>query len=145
VVEEPILLYRGELLLALGKPEEATAELTKSLAASRVLIDSHGVLTKSMLVRGNTFLALGRAWAAAGKPDEAQGHWKDAAKVFELALRIDKDNFHHFRGLAEAQKLVIHPRKEDREAVLTERPRDWERHRMGWTVGLALPGLSRWP
>jgi tetratricopeptide (TPR) repeat protein len=104
-------LYRGELLLALDKPDEATAELTKSLAVSRVLLDRHGVLTKSMLVRGNTFLALGRARAAAGKPAEAQGHWKNAAKVFEIALKIDKDNFHHRRGLAEAQKLLNPPSK----------------------------------
>jgi tetratricopeptide (TPR) repeat protein len=104
-------LYRGELLLALDQPDEATAELTKSLAVSRVLIDRHGVLTRSMLVRGNTFLALGRARAAAGKPDEALAHWKNAAKVFELALQIDKDNFHHRRGLAEAQKLTNPPAK----------------------------------
>ncbi|HVL15384.1 MAG TPA: hypothetical protein VM529_22625, partial [Gemmata sp.] len=104
-------LYRGELLLALDQPEPATAELTKSLAVSRVLIDRHGVLTKSMLVRGNTFLALGRARAAAGKPDEAAGHLKNAAKVFELALRIDKDNFHHRRGLAEAGRLTKPPAK----------------------------------
>jgi tetratricopeptide (TPR) repeat protein len=104
-------LYRGELLLALDQPDEATAELTKSLAVSRVLIDRHGVLTKSMLIRGKTFLAIGRARAAAGKPDEAQAHWKNAAKVFELALRIDKDNFHHRRGLAEAQQLANPPAK----------------------------------
>jgi tetratricopeptide (TPR) repeat protein len=104
-------LYRGELLLALDQPNEATDELTKSLAVSRVLIDRHGVLTKSMLVRGKTFLAIGRARAAAGKPDEALAHWKNAAKVFELALRIDKDNFHHRRGLAEAQMLMNPPAK----------------------------------
>ena len=80
-------LYRGELLLALGQPEPATAELTKSLAVLCELLDRHGVLTKSMLIRGNTFLCLGRASAAADKKDEAAAHWKNAAKVFELALR----------------------------------------------------------
>jgi serine/threonine protein kinase/tetratricopeptide (TPR) repeat protein len=60
-------LYRGELLLALEQAEPATAELTKSLPVSRELLDRHGVLTRSMLIRGNTFLALGRARAAAGK------------------------------------------------------------------------------
>jgi tetratricopeptide (TPR) repeat protein len=98
-----VYLYRGELLLALDQPEPATAELTKSLAVSRELIDRHGVLTRSMLIRGNTYLALGRARAAAGKPDEAAVHWTKAAKVFELALQIDPDNFHHRRGLTEAR------------------------------------------
>ena len=59
-----------------------------------------------MLVRGQTFLALGRARAAAGKTDEAAGHWKNAAKVFELALKIDPDNFHHRRGFAEAERAL---------------------------------------
>jgi serine/threonine protein kinase/tetratricopeptide (TPR) repeat protein len=99
-------LYRGELLLALGQPEQATAELTRSLAVSRELLDRHGVLTRSMLIRGNTFLALGRARAAAGKKPEALGHWKNAAKVFEIALTIDPDNVHHQRGRAEAEAAI---------------------------------------
>ncbi len=104
-------LYRGELLLSLGQPEPATAELTKSLAVSRELLDRHGVLTKSLLIRGNTFLALARARAAAGKPDEAAAHWKNAAKVFEVALTIDPDNFHHRRGQTEAERALKTPAK----------------------------------
>jgi hypothetical protein len=90
---------------------QATAELTKSLAVSRELLDRHGVLTRSMLIRGNTFLALGRARAAAGKKDEAAAHWKNAAKVFEIALRIDPDTFHHRRGLVEAELHAKPPAK----------------------------------
>jgi tetratricopeptide (TPR) repeat protein len=97
-------LGRGELLLLLGRPEPATAELTKSLTVSRELLDKFGVLTASMLVRGQTFLALGRARAAAGKPAEAAEQWTKAAKVFELALKVDPDNFHHRRGFAEAER-----------------------------------------
>ncbi len=104
-------LYRGELLLSLDQPEPATAELTKSLAVSRDLLDRHGVLTKSLLIRGNTFLALGRARAAAGKNNEAVGHWKNAAKVFEVALTIDPDNFHRRRGHAEAERALKPPAK----------------------------------
>ena len=104
-------LYRGELLLSLDQPEPATAELTKSLAESRELLDRHGTLTKSMLIRGNTFLALGQARAAAGKPDEAAAHWKNAAKVFEIAMKIDPDNFHHRRGQAEAERALKPPAK----------------------------------
>ena len=104
-------LYRGELLLSLDQPEPATAELTKSLAVSRELLDRHGTLTKSMLIRGNTFLALGQARAAAGKPDEAAAHWKNAAKVFEIAMKIDPDNFHHRRGQAEAERALKPPAK----------------------------------
>ena len=104
-------LYRGELLLSLNQPEPATAELTKSLAVSRELLDRHGVLTKSLLIRGNTFLALARARAAAEKPDEAAAHWKNAAKVFEVALTIDPDNFHHRRGRAEAERALKPPAK----------------------------------
>jgi tetratricopeptide (TPR) repeat protein len=97
-------LGRGELLLLLGQPEAATAELTKSLAVSRELIDKFGVLSASLLVRGQTFLALGRARAAAGKPAEAADQWTKAAKVFEIALKVDPDNFHHRRGAAEAER-----------------------------------------
>jgi hypothetical protein len=64
-----------------------------------------------MLVRGLTFLALGRARAAVGKPDEAAEQWTKAAKVFELALKVDPDNFHHRRGLAEAGRELKPPAK----------------------------------
>jgi tetratricopeptide (TPR) repeat protein len=104
-------LDRGELLLLLGQPEPATAELSKSLALSRELLDKFGVLSASMLVRGQTFLALGRARAAAGKPGEATEQWTKAAKVFELALKIDPDNFHHRRGFAEAERELRPPAK----------------------------------
>ena len=97
-------LYRGELLLATGQPEPATAELTKSLAVSRALMERHGPRSMPLLVRGKTFLALGRARAAAGKREEAAAHWRNAAKVFELGLRIDPDNFHHRRGQADAER-----------------------------------------
>jgi eukaryotic-like serine/threonine-protein kinase len=101
-----IYLYRGELLLALEQPEPAAAELMKSLAVSRMLLDRHGVLTRSMLIRGNTFLALGRARAAARNKSEALAFWKNAATVFEIALRIDPDNFYHKRGLADARRKL---------------------------------------
>ena len=104
-------LVRGELLTLLGRPAEATAELTKSLAVSRVLIDKFGALSASMLVRGQTFLALGRARAAAGKSDEAAGHWKNAETVFRLALKYDADNFHHRRGLSDAEQELAPPAK----------------------------------
>jgi tetratricopeptide (TPR) repeat protein len=99
-------LDRGELQLLLGRPEPATAELTKSLAVSRELIDKFGALSASMLIRGQTFLSLGRARAAAGKPDEAAEQWTKAAKVFELALKVDPDNVHHRRGFAEAERAL---------------------------------------
>ena len=79
-------LLRGELLMLLGQLEPAAAELQKSLTVSRELLDRFGVLSDSMLVRGRTFLAVGRVRAAAGKNDEAVANWKNAAKVFELAL-----------------------------------------------------------
>jgi tetratricopeptide (TPR) repeat protein len=100
------LLFRGELLLALEQPKPATAGLMKSLAMSRVLLDRHGVLTRSMLIRGNTFLALGRAQAAARNKNEALAFWKNAATVFEIALKIDPDNFYHKRGLADARRKL---------------------------------------
>ena len=104
-------LYRGELQLSLDQPEPATAELTKSLAVSRELLDRHGNLSRSILIRGNTYLALGRARAAAGKHDEAIGHGKTAAKVFEIALKNDPDNFHHRRGQPEAERALKTPAK----------------------------------
>jgi serine/threonine protein kinase/tetratricopeptide (TPR) repeat protein len=104
-------LGRGELLILLGQPEPATADLTKSLAVSRELLDKFGVLSASMLVRGQTFLALGRARAAAGKPAEAAEQWTKAAKVFEIALKVDPDNVHLQRGFAEAERALKPPAK----------------------------------
>jgi len=104
-------LVRGELLILLGQPGPAAAELTKSLTVSRELLDKFGVLSASMLVRGQTFLALGRARAAVGNPGEAVEECTKAAKVFELALKVDRDNFHHRRGLAEAERELKAPAK----------------------------------
>ena len=104
-------LLRGELLMLLGQLESAAAELQKSLTVSRELLDRFGVLSDSMLVRGRTFLAIGRVRAAAGKNDEAVANWKNAAKVFELALKIDPDNVHHRRGFAEAEQALKQPAK----------------------------------
>ena len=101
-----IYMQHGEVLTLLGQREPAIAELTKSLAVSRELIDRFGVLSASMVVRGQTFLALGRARAAAGKNDEAVANWKNAVKVFEIALTIDPDNFLHRRGYSEAERAL---------------------------------------
>jgi serine/threonine protein kinase/tetratricopeptide (TPR) repeat protein len=99
-------MLRGELLTLLDQPETATAELTKSLKVSRDQLDRFGGFSAPMLVRAQTFLALGRARAAAGKNNEAIAHWKNAATVFGLGLKVDPDNFHHRRGLAEAEQAL---------------------------------------
>jgi tetratricopeptide (TPR) repeat protein len=104
-------LVRGELLALLGQSEQANAEFTKSLTVSRELIDRFGVRSQAMLVRGQTFLALGRMMAAAGKNDDSVDNWKKAAKVFEIALKVDPDNFHHRRGLTEAERALKPPAK----------------------------------
>jgi tetratricopeptide (TPR) repeat protein len=101
-----IYLQRGELLTMLGQLDPAAAELAKSLAVSRELIDRFGAQSAFLLVRGQTFLAIGRVKAAAGKADEAVANWKNAAKVFELALKFDSDNAHHRRGLAAAERAL---------------------------------------
>jgi len=106
-----IHLTRGELLIALERPEQAVGELTKSLGLSRALLDRFGVTSASLLVRGQTFLALGRAQAAAGKTTEAQAAWKNAAKVFEIALKMDPNNCHHRRGQTEADSALKPPTK----------------------------------
>jgi hypothetical protein len=69
------------------------------------------VLSASTLVRGQTFLALGRVRAADGKATAAAEEWAKAAKVFELALKVDPDNFHHRRGLTDAQRELKPPAK----------------------------------
>ena len=106
-----VYMQRGELLALLGQPDPAAAELAKSLSVSRELIDRFGVQSASLLVRGQTFLAIGRIRAAAGKTDDAVANWKNAAKVFEIALKIDPDNFHHRRGLAETEQALKPPAK----------------------------------
>ena len=99
-------MVRGELFTLLGQPEPATGELTKSLKASRELLDRFGGFSAPMLVRAQTFLALGKARAAAGKNNEAITHWKNAATVFGLGLKVDPDNIHHRRGPAEAERAL---------------------------------------
>jgi tetratricopeptide (TPR) repeat protein len=102
---------RGELLTALGRPGEAAAEVAKSLAVSRALLDKFDTGSAALLVRGRAFLALGHAHAAAGKAADARAAWGNAAKVFEIALRNDPDNAHHRRGLAAAGEALKPPAK----------------------------------
>jgi tetratricopeptide (TPR) repeat protein len=97
-------LRRGELLLVLNQPEQAATEMTKSLAVSRELVDRFGAISSFYLIRGQTYLALGRARAAARKPADATAELQKAVKVFEAGLKIDPDNFHLRRGLAAAQR-----------------------------------------
>jgi tetratricopeptide (TPR) repeat protein len=106
-----IHLTRGELLTALERPEQAVGELTKSLTVSRALLDRFGATSAHLLVRGQTYLALGRAQAAAGKTGDAQAAWKNAATVFEMALKRDPDNYHHRRGQTEAWATQRPPAK----------------------------------
>jgi tetratricopeptide (TPR) repeat protein len=104
-------LRRGELLLQLEEPGPATAALGKSMLVSRELLNRFGPLSGSVLVRGQSYLALGRARAAVGKKDEAAANWKTAVGVFEAGLKVDPDNVHHKRGLAEAKQLLGAPAK----------------------------------
>ncbi|HKA06033.1 MAG TPA: tetratricopeptide repeat protein [Gemmataceae bacterium] len=99
-------LRRGELLLLLNQVGPATNTLEKSLAVSRELRDRFGPLSDSLLVRGRTFLALGKARAAAGKTGEAASEWKSAVTLFERGLKADPDNYHHNHGLTEAKQLL---------------------------------------
>jgi tetratricopeptide (TPR) repeat protein len=99
-------LRQGELHLVVGKPESAATDLTKSLAASRLLLDRHGVTPAALLVRGETFLALGRALTAVGKKDDAAARWKDAATIFDIAVKRDPDNLQIRRGWEEAQRVA---------------------------------------
>ena len=102
-------LRHGELLTLLGESDAAIAQLTKSLAISRELIDRFGNLSASFLVRGETFLALGRARAAAGKNEEAAAESTKALKVFEGGLTIDPDNAHLRRGRSDAERALRPP------------------------------------
>ncbi len=103
-------LCRAELLILLGRHDDAATDLAKSLLVSRELLNRHGPLSDSLLVRARTYLAFGKARSAAGKNDEALGHWKNAITIFELALKTDPDNVHHQRGLAETRTRVAPPR-----------------------------------
>ena len=100
-------LRRAELLTALGKPDDAIAELTKSMAASRILLDRHGNLPDSLLVRGESYLALGAAREAAGKKTEAVAAFKSANNVMRIAITVDPDNIHVQRTLTAAQKAAV--------------------------------------
>jgi tetratricopeptide (TPR) repeat protein len=104
-------LRRGELLFLLNKLEPATAVLEKSMPVSRELLDRFGPLTGSVLVRGQTYLALGKVHAAARKTEDAVADWKNAVQVFGVGVKSDPDNFQHRRGLAEAQQLLQGPAK----------------------------------
>jgi tetratricopeptide (TPR) repeat protein len=99
-------LRRAELLTALGKPDNAISELTKSMAVSRILLDRHGNLSDSLLVRGESYLALGAARAAAGKTAEAAAAFKSANNVLKIGIGVDPDNIHVQRALARAQKAA---------------------------------------
>jgi serine/threonine protein kinase len=99
-------LRRGELLILLGKPDDAIAELTKSMAVSRVLLDRHGNLPDSVLVRGESYLALGAARVAAGKKTEAAAAYKSANNVLKVGITVDPDNVHVQRALAAALKAA---------------------------------------
>ena len=101
-------LLRGEILTTQDKLDRATADLSKSLTLTRVLYDRFGPKPHSaaVLIRGKTFLAIGRAKAAAGKQDEATGDWKSAATTFAMALTIDPDNFHQQRGKKESEQAL---------------------------------------
>ncbi len=101
-------LRRGELLLLLGQQEPAVAELMKSLALSAITYEPQA-MSGVQLVRGQTYLALGRAKTAAGKTDEATAQWKLALKIFEKALMTDPDNFFHRRGRNEAERALRPP------------------------------------
>jgi serine/threonine protein kinase len=100
-------LRRGELLTLLGRPDDAIAELTRSLAVSRVLLDRHGNLPESVLVRGETYLALGNAHVAAGKKTEAAAAFKSANNVMNFGITLDHDNIHVQRALSAAQKAAV--------------------------------------
>jgi serine/threonine protein kinase/tetratricopeptide (TPR) repeat protein len=104
-------LRNGEILLLLNKPDIAKDAIEKALAVSRVLLDRHGVLSASMLVRGRAFIAMGRTQAASAKNDLATTQYANAVKVFDIALKIDADNFHHRRGRAEAERALRLPVK----------------------------------
>ncbi len=104
-------LRRGELLLQLEELGSASTALEKSMLVSRELLDRFGPQSASVLIRGQSYLALGRARAAAGKKDEAAAAWKTAVNVFETGIKVDPDSVHHKRGLAEAKQLLGTPAK----------------------------------
>jgi hypothetical protein len=76
------------------------------MAVSRILLDRHGNLADSLLVRGESYLALAAARVAAGKTTEAAAAFKSANNVMKIAISVDPDNIHVRRALAAAQKAV---------------------------------------
>jgi serine/threonine-protein kinase len=100
-------LRRGELCLLLGQMGPAAADLDKSLALSRQVIDRYGEMSAYLGTRGQTFLALGRLAVASGKPVEAAERFKNAASVFRIALRQDPENYHHRRTADEIERESI--------------------------------------
>ncbi len=76
------------------------------MAVSRILLDRHGNLADSLLVRGESYLALAAARVAAGKTTEALAAFKSANNVMKIAISVDPDNIHVRRALAAAQKAA---------------------------------------
>src|SRR5262249_7375183 len=101
------LLRRGE---ALGQAQHAEAELNRSLAQTRLLIDRHGPQSSFLGVRGRTFLALGRLRAAQGKGEEAAARLGNAEKVFAVAVKGDPDNASHRAAVEDCRRERKGPR-----------------------------------
>jgi tetratricopeptide (TPR) repeat protein len=100
-------LRRGELYRHLGQLGPAEADLARSLAVSRQLIDRHGALSAYLGTRGQTYLALGRVSVANGKPIEVAERFKNAATVFRIALQRDPENYHHRRAADEIERELM--------------------------------------
>jgi eukaryotic-like serine/threonine-protein kinase len=99
-------LHRAELLIRLGKPDEAEAELKQALAVTRVLIDRsrNDPVPEVLRLRAWTYLRLGQLSAAAGRAGDAAKEIANAAIIFKLALKNDPDNVHHGRGLEATER-----------------------------------------
>jgi tetratricopeptide (TPR) repeat protein len=97
-------LRRGELHVLLGQYEPAAADLDKSLALSRQVIDRYGAQSAYLGTRGLTYLALGRVSVAQGKAAEAAERFKNAITVLKKGLEKDPDNVHHRRALEQAER-----------------------------------------
>jgi hypothetical protein len=76
------------------------------MAVSRILLDRFGNVPDSLLVRGESYLALGTARVAAGKKNEAAAAFKSANNVMKMAIAADPDNIHVQRAWAAAQKAA---------------------------------------
>jgi tetratricopeptide (TPR) repeat protein len=94
----------GDLQRVLGQLGPAEADLNKALTITRELVDRYGQLPDHVALRGQAYLALGRAEAAAGKPAEAAGRFANAVGVLQVARRKSPDDHHIRRGLEEAER-----------------------------------------